>query len=487
MIRKTKTDTIINILLIILRVLSAFLLISLFLPALNPGRVSELINKNLSLFTSGFAYSTVQNGFKRAISSGWIEQGTLNLLFGSSTVACLVIIVSGIGSCLTLGEIRFKKMSTGLISASSVIGCISLAGIYSAYQGITTSPRIDKVDPIFPNGIYVLVVLILVIGFLSFLINRMLEKPTEEDKYEMKPKYLLFLLFLPFIVLCFLFAYLPLWGWRYGFYNYKPGFSLSKDIFAGWKWFSFLFENAATRSDISRVLKNTLAMSGLGIATSWLPMAFAVFLSEIKTSKFRKTVQTLTTIPNFISWVLVYAFAFAIFSTEGFLNRILIDMGIISEGVNYLLNSDYIWLKMLAWGTWKGLGWSAIIYLAAISGIDQQLYEAAIIDGAGRFKRMWYITVPGLLPTYFVLLLLAIAGVLSNGMDQYLVFKNSANKSDIEVLDLYVYILGLGGSGGTTSNIPLATVVGMMKSLISVVLLFFANGISKIIRKESII
>ena len=201
----------------------------------------------------------------------------------------------------------------------------------------------------------------------------------------------------------------------------------------------YLFENPATRAD-SQSVNEYFGNERVGNSTSWLPMAFAIFLTEIKAVKFKRTVQTLTTIPNFISWVLVYAFAFALFSTDGFMNRVLIDLGVIDEAVNFLLSPDHIWLKMLAWGTWKGLGWSAIIYLAAISSIDTQLYEAAIIDGAGRFKRMWYITVPGLLPTYFVLLLLAIAGILSNGMDQYLVFKNAANKNTIEVLDLYVHI-----------------------------------------------
>jgi putative aldouronate transport system permease protein len=477
----------VNLMFIILRILTAFLIISIFIPALNPARVSELINKNLSLFTSGFAYSTVLNGFKRALSRGWIEGSVLNLLFYSSTLSCLSIIVLGIGACLTLGESRLKKTSTYMMSIGSVTAFIGIVGVYLSYNGFTRSPEPGRINPMLPSGIYIIPVAIIVIGLLSFVINILLGKPSKKDKYQMKPKYFLFLMFLPFIVLCFLFSYLPLWGWRYSFFNYKPGFDLSADVFAGFKWFTYLFENPATRADIARVLTNTLAMSGLGIATSWLPMAFAIFLTEIKAVKFKRTVQTLTTIPNFISWVLVYAFAFALFSTDGFMNRVLIDLGVIDEAVNFLLSPDHIWLKMLAWGTWKGLGWSAIIYLAAISSIDTQLYEAAIIDGAGRFKRMWYITVPGLLPTYFVLLLLAIAGILSNGMDQYLVFKNAANKNTIEVLDLYVYILGLGGSGGTTSNIPLATVVGMMKSLISVTLLFMANGLSKLVRKESII
>ena len=141
-----------------------------------------------------------------------------------------------------------------------------------------------------------------------------------------------------------------------------------------------------------------------------------------------------------------------------------------------------MWLKMLAWGMWKGLGWSAIIYIAAITGIDPQLYEAATVDGAGRFQKMWYITVPELIPTYMVLLLMSIANILSNGMEQYLVFSNSVNKNIIEVLDLYVYNLGIG-----SGIIPMSTVIGMVKSVVSVILLFSANGISKLVRGESIV
>ena len=148
---------------------------------------------------------------------------------------------------------------------------------------------------------------------------------------------------------------------------------------------------------------------------------------------------------------------------------------------NMLMGADHTWLKMLAWGLWKGIGWSAIIYISSISGIDQQLYEAATVDGAGRFQRMWHITVPSLLPTFFVLLLMSIGNILSNGMDQYLVFENATNTNEIMVLDLYVYKLGLG-----QGQIPLSTVIGMSKSIVSVALLFLANGISKKLRGESI-
>ena len=228
---------------------------------------------------------------------------------------------------------------------------------------------------------------------------------------------------------------------------------------------------------------NTLAMSGIGLAMSWLPLAFAIFLTEIKCGPVRRAVQTITTIPNFISWVLVYTVAFALFSTDGFVNQFLLSTGLANESKDFLIGNEGIWLKMYLWGTWKGLGWGAIIYIAGISGIDQALYEAATIDGAGRFQKIWHITIPGLMPTFFVQLVLSISNILSNGMDQYLVFKNPTNRSGIEVLDLYVYNLGLGSS----NQIPLSTVVGMAKSIISVILLFSANRASKAIRGSSIV
>lgn len=305
-------------------------------------------------------------------------------------------------------------------------------------------------------------------------------------RFTIPVKYRLLLMLLPFVILITLFAYLPLAGWRFAFFNYRPGIPLKWSDFVGFDWFMTIVNTPARQAEIVRVVKNTLAMSGLGILTSWCPIAFAVLLSEIKNMRFRKVVQTLTTIPNFISWVLVYSFAFVLFSVDaGLVNRLLMDMGFITRGINFLLESDHIWLKMTAWGMWKGLGWGAIMYLAAIAGIDQELYEAARVDGAGRFRQMWNITIPGLLPTYFVLLMLSIANLINNGMDQYLVFRNAMNKDTIEVLDLYVYTLGFGS--GTTTGIPFATAVSMLKSIVSITLLFAANSLSKLLRGESII
>lgn len=467
-----------------LRVLIVLSLVFLFIPGINPARISELIGRNLSLFTCSISYPSLIADFGRAFKKGWVDPSTMQILYFSSVTISVGVIAIATNGCMSLGNNKLRRLGNKLAIIGTVLSLIGLIGIYIAYLQVAGTSNPNKVVPLLQKEGY-LAFLILYIGILitCVVLQVILPKAAKEEKYEMETKYKLFLMLLPFLVLTFIFSYLPLWGWRYAFYDYKPGDTLSSSNFVGFKWFTELFKNPATVRDIVRVLKNTLAMSGLGIATSWCAVAFAIFLSEIKSTKYRRFIQVFTTIPNFISWVLVYAIAFCIFSTDGFISSMMVNMGIWQEGTNMLMSGDHIWLKMLAWGMWKGLGWSAIIYLAAISGIDQQLYEAATVDGAGRFQKMWYVTVPGLIPTYCVLLLMSVANVLSNGMEQYLVFKNATNMDSIQVLDLYIYTIGIVGK----SAVPFTTVVGMMKSIISITLLFGANRISKMIRGESIV
>ncbi len=280
-----------------------------------------------------------------------------------------------------------------------------------------------------------------------------------------------------------MFAYLPLYGWSYAFFNYRAGLKLLDCEFVGFKYFNNLIANPVLRGEVFRVLQNTFGISLLNILVSPLPMIFAIFLMEMRSNKFKRTIQTLTTLPNFISWILVYSVAWSIFSVgDGFLNRLLIKMGAIDAEINFLASKKNVWLTMVGYTQWKTLGWSAIMYIAALTGINQEQYEAAIVDGANRFQKIWYITVPGLLPTYFVLLILSIANFLNNGLEQYFVFENAFNKSKIEVLDLFVYNQGMVGQ-----NIPFATAVSMLKSVVSIGLLFVANGLSKLVRGQSII
>lgn len=466
----------------ILRITALLAAVLVFVPGMNPARISSLINKNMSLFTSAVSYSGLTNECGRAFRMGWVSESVFVLLMFSSILIFLGILLGAAGGCMSVGNRKLKNLGINFSLSGAIVEIVGIILLYVSYLQMSQAQKQEKIGAEIPNGFWYFLVLAIIMLFLSFAIRLLLPKAGKEEVYEMDSKYQLFLMFLPFATLAFLFCYLPLYGWRYAFFDYKAGGTLSADNFVGLKWFTYLFQNEATRKDILRVLKNTLAMSGLGIITSWIPMAFAIFLNEFKSKRFRRFVQTFTTIPNFVSWVLIYAIALAIFSTDGFVNTFAMSMGWITEGTNYLMGDHLTWLKMLGWGLWKGVGWSAIIYIAGISGIDRQLYEAATVDGAGRFQRMWHVTLPGLLPTYCVMLLMAIAGILSNGMDQYLVFQNATNSNHIMVLDLYVYNLGIGNG-----SIPLSTVVSMAKSLISVILLFVANNISKAIRGESIV
>ena len=292
----------------------------------------------------------------------------------------------------------------------------------------------------------------------------------------------LFLMIVPFIILVFMLSYLPLFGWVYAFFDFRAGQPLTMERFVGFHHFTSMFMDPFVLEDIIRVMQNTFAMSMLGIAGSPLPLLFAIFLAEIRFSPVKRIVQTVTTIPNFISWILIYAVAFSMFAVnDGFVNRLLVSLGVIDSGINFLASRDNVWITMWGYNTWRSLGWNAIIYFAAIAGIDQEQYEAAKVDGAGRFATMRYVTLPGLMPTYFVLLILSIANFLNNGMEQFFVFQNPMNRARIEVLDLFVFNQGMANI-----NVSFATAVGVLRSFVSVVLLFSANALSKVFRGESI-
>ncbi|MCD7859743.1 MAG: ABC transporter permease subunit [Firmicutes bacterium] len=471
-------DKLVEWLYVIVRVCTLFSVLMIFLPAMNPARICGYISESISLLTAGVSYSGLVEQCINAFNKGWINENDFVMLYYGSAIAVVGILVVGAMGCMSLGSLRMRRTGNIIGMVGVGIQVVGLVMIYLAGQAVAgvAEAYVDRVNPMFNYGAWISFMVSAALTLLLLVVIQLKTRRVDKyDRYSMEPKFRLFLMFLPFAVLCFVFSYLPLWGWRYAFFNYKVGGTLSWDNFVGFYWFQQLFTNSARRADLINVLKNTLGMSGLGIATSWCAMAFAIFLSEIKTPWVRRIVQTFTTIPNFISWVLVYAIALAIFSTDGFISTLF------GTNTNYLMDSSHMWLKMLGWGMWKGIGWSAIIYIAGISGIDQGLYEAATVDGAGRFQKMWHITVPGLIPTYMVMLLMSIAGILSNGMDQYLVFTNSNNSQYLNVLDLWVYNLGIG-----SSMIPMSTMIGMMKSLISVVLLFSANAISKLVRHESI-
>ncbi|WP_258171141.1 sugar ABC transporter permease [Paenibacillus sp. R14(2021)] len=290
----------------------------------------------------------------------------------------------------------------------------------------------------------------------------------------------LLLMILPFLILLFIFSYIPLFGWSYAFFDYKPGLGLLHSPFAGLKYFHLMvFEQG---SELVRVLRNTFALSFLGILLSPLPVVFAILLNELRSKSFRKLVQTVTTLPNFVSWIIVYSIVVAFFSTDGVVNQLLMKLHWISEPTQMLSNSQGTWLFQTALGVWKSLGWSSIIFLAAIAGIDAELYDAAKVDGAGRYRSIFHITLPGIIPTFFVLLILSISNILSVGFEQYFVFYNPLIADRIETLDYYVYRIGIA-----TNDVSFGTAISIAKSIVSITLLFSVNYLSKKMRGQSII
>ena len=293
-------------------------------------------------------------------------------------------------------------------------------------------------------------------------------------------RFVLLLWALPFVVFIISFNYVPLAGWALAFFNYKPGIPLSRTPFIGLHSFIQIF--TFYRAQVFNAFRNTVIFTSIGLALSPLPVIFAVFINEIRGVRFKKLIQTTTTLPYFISWVIIFSLAFSLFQSTGVVNNVLMQLGIIKKPTMLLgsPNSVYWFQTALTW--WKGLGWSAIIYIAAIAGIDSELYDAVSVDGANRWGKMRHITIPGLMPTFVVLFLLSVGNFISAGFDQYFLFANPMVTNNIEVLDTFVYRTGI-----TLGQYSFASAVGILKTMISIVLLFTANWIAKKTRGQSII
>ena len=294
-----------------------------------------------------------------------------------------------------------------------------------------------------------------------------------------KERWILLCLAVPFILFVFAFSYVPLFGWALSFFEYRPGITFTNMQFVGLQYYRWMF--TSEWSEVTRVTTNTLALSGLALLMSPLPLILAMLLNEVGSRKFKRVVQSITTLPHFVSWVIVFSLAFSMFASGGFINIVLIRFGWIEAPLSILDNKDIVWGFQTFLAVWKSIGWSAIIYMAAITGVDAELYEAASIDGAGRFAKAIFITLPGLMPTYFVLLLIGIGYLVSSDLTQILMFHNGVVGPRLETIDYYSYRAGV-----VAGSYSYATALGIIRTLISVTLLFTANYLSKKIRGQSI-
>ena len=273
----------------------------------------------------------------------------------------------------------------------------------------------------------------------------------------------LFFLALPFMILVLLFAYIPLAGWYFAFIEYRVGKPILECTFVGFDNFVRLFQTGA----FIRALKNTVIYSSAKYIMLICPMIFAILFNEIQNTRFRKVVQTMTTLPHFISWVIVYGLVYALFTTEGPVNQLLAMFG---TKQNLLMDRDATYIFQSLLYLWKVLGWNSIIYVAAIAGIDQQLYEAATIDGAGHFRCALHVTLPGILPTFVVLMLLGVADFVNNGLDQYYVFQNAFTYNNLETLEMYTYKQGM-----KLMDYSYATAASIAKTVVSLLMLLIVN------------
>ncbi|MFC0190071.1 ABC transporter permease [Fictibacillus aquaticus] len=280
------------------------------------------------------------------------------------------------------------------------------------------------------------------------------------------------------VVWMFIFNYIPMYGLIIAFKEFSIIQSISEAPWVGLMQFKEFLQD----ENFLIVLKNTLGMSLIKLIIAFpLPIIFALLLNELTSLKLKKAVQTISYLPHFISWVVLGGILTTWLADIGVINDVLLGLGMIDERTNFLASPDNFWAIVILSDIWKELGWSAIIYLAAIAGVSTELYEAATIDGANRFQKMWHVTLPAIMPTIAILFILAVSGVLNSNFDQILILKNSLNESASNVIDTYVYQLGI-----QNARYSYATAVGLMKAIIAFILLLSANKIMKKINGTSL-
>lgn len=306
-------------------------------------------------------------------------------------------------------------------------------------------------------------------------LNRSLAQSMWNQRY-------LYLLMLPGLIWVLFICYAPMTGLYMAFINYTPtknGYftDLLTAPFVGMEWFRYFFEN-----DFWMVMRNTMATSLLTLLFSFpAPILLAICLNEVRQERAKKFIQTASYLPYFISWVIAANIFITILSSDGVVNDLLKLLNFTDESILFFQKGPYFWWIIAIANTWKVVGYNAIIYLAAISGISQDQYEAAEVDGANRVHRIFHITLPALVPTISVLLILAIGGILNTGFEQQLLMQNDSILQYSDVLDTYAYRYGM--KNGMYSY---GTAVGLFKSVVSFVLVMGANKLTQKINGQGL-
>ena len=287
------------------------------------------------------------------------------------------------------------------------------------------------------------------------------------------------LMSVPMLLYVLLFNYGPMWGWVTAFQDYKPKLGVQGSPWVGLKNFQWLFG----RQDFIESIRNTLAMSVINLVFGTVSaILLAVLLNEVRQRAFKRTVQTVTYLPHFLSMVIVVGMAQNIFASNGAINQLLMATGLVKEPVFFLGEGRYFWWLVGVINVWKEVGWGTIIYISAMTSIDPALYEAASIDGAGRFQRILHVTLPGIKSTFVILLIMNIGHLMEAGFEiQYLLGADVVMKWS-QTIDIFVLKYGI-----SKQQYGVATAAGMFKSIVAIVLLIVANAIAKKLDESTLI
>lgn len=399
----------------------------------------------------------------------------------SAFLVILTLIMTVVLSYISGFVMLFRKKLTSY----KVVKILSLINIFMSFVGILSINAIGigalQVDKFYKENFGIGFLVIAAMNFVILLIaviGNLHESwaGIVTFKMIMRQKQLM-LMTLPFIVYVVVFYFGPLTGWIMAFQNHKPAAGANQ-MFVAWDKFIYLL----TEKDFLLAFRNTLAMSLINLVFSFIfAIGFALLLNEVVNVKGKKLVQTVSYLPHFLSWIIVAAIVKNVLAVDGgILNELLVNWGFIDAPINFFADGKYFWWIVGLAVVWKETGWNSIIYLASITSINPDLYEAASIDGAGRFKKMIYITLPGIKATIFVLLIINLGMVMNSGFEAQLQLKNDLIKNTAEVIDTYV----LNKSFFQGADFSIGTAAGIFKSVISILLVSIANRTAKAFDQE---
>lgn len=303
------------------------------------------------------------------------------------------------------------------------------------------------------------------------------EVKVKVTRKELKKQRELIWITIPYIIYGFIFCYLPLGGWLMAFEKYKPAKGYFGSEWVGLDQFKKLFSDTIFLG----VIRNTLCMGLINYVSGFVfAILFAILLNEVRLKAPKKFVQTVSYLPHFLSWIIVTGIVRDMLSMNGgIVNDLCVKLGIISEPMNFFSKPGLFWIIVMFANLWKETGWNSIIYLSAITGINPELYEAADLDGAGRFGKMWHVTLPGIKSTIFVLMLINMGNVLNAGFEVQYLLGNGVIQKVSQTIDIYVLKWGIG-----QFNYSLGTAAGIFKSVVSIILIFLSNAAAKAAGEE---